>query len=363
MLRSMFLPLLFAVPIALAAPPAQATSQATSPAPAISPAPADSPTSAGTAFNERTLVFQGQGGLALKGSLLEASRGAKHHPFFAVFIAGSGPVDRDWSNPTYKDPGTGVLIQSHAGRDLARWLSAQGIGSLRFDKRFVGSRNPKLDVSLEAQLGDVKAAIAAARTQPEGKRKRILLVGHDEGALLALLAAPQADAALLIGMPPESMAKSIRAMLQAQLPPEIANRNLAYLDQVFDAIRQQQPTPVAGTEVHESMAAMGKAIMAPETLSFVRSLLDIDPWTLIARLGVPSALVWGDRDIQSLRPDRFPSGFHGLVLDIPQANHLLKREERLKSTLKASAAVRNYSDETPLADLSSIAEWLKRLAE
>ncbi|HNX94692.1 MAG TPA: alpha/beta fold hydrolase [Holophaga sp.] len=354
MLRSVFLPLLLAAPIVSAAP---------SSAPATSSAPVASSASTATAFNERTLVFQGQGGLALKGSLLAAGGSVQHHPFFAVFVAGSGAVDRDWSNPTYKDPGTGVLIQSHAGRDLARWLSAQGLGSLRFDKRFVGSRDAKLDVSLEAQLGDVKAAIATARVQPEAKGKRILLVGHDEGALLALLAAPEADAAMLIGMPPQSMAKSIRAMLEAQLPSNIASRNLAYLDQVFDAIRQQQPTPTAGAEVHEAMAAMGKALMAPETLSFVRSLLDIDPWALIARLGVPAALVWGDRDIQSLRPDRFPSSFHGLVLDIPQANHLLKREERPRSTLKASAAVRNYSDETPLADLSPLAEWLKRLAE
>jgi len=90
-------------------------------------------------------------------------------------------------------------MPSHGGRDVAAWLQAQGIGSLRYDKRFIGSKDPKLDISLDAQVGDIKAAMAAARALPEAKGKKLLLVGHSEGALLSLLAAGEADAGDLVG--------------------------------------------------------------------------------------------------------------------------------------------------------------------
>jgi hypothetical protein len=308
---------------------------------------------------ERPVAFQGFEALALQGSVVPATG----HPFFAVMVSSSGPTDRDGFNAQLKDPSNGSVVQTHAQRDFARWLATQGIGSLRFDKRILTKRDPKLNISLEAQTGDVRAALAQARQLPEAKGKKLLLVGFDEGALFSLLTAMEADAVLLIGMPPETLAKSTRAQIQAQLPVGIATTNLEYLDQVFDAIRKKQPQPLAGTHVHEAMVGLGKALMAPETLEFTQSMLDLDPWLLTSRLNVPSALVWGDRDIQTLRPAKTPDTFRGTVIDIAQANHLLKREERPRTGLSALAAVQKYGDATPFADLSPIAAWLHKLAE
>ena len=72
-----------------------------------------------------------------------------------MVVAGSGPTDRNWSNP--------LLPASYGGRDFAGWLQKQGIGSLRYDKRFIGSKDPALDISLDAQVGDIRGALAAAR--------------------------------------------------------------------------------------------------------------------------------------------------------------------------------------------------------
>src|SRR5690242_15487319 len=152
--------------------------------PAIpAPAPAD-----------REIGFPGFNGFPLRASV----RAAQGSAYFAVMVAGSGPTNRDWSNPLIPFP-------SHGGRDFAAWLASQGLASLRYDKRFIGARDPKLDISLDAQVGDIKAAIQAARALPEAKGKKLLLVGHSEGALLSLLAASDADALLLIGLPPEPM--------------------------------------------------------------------------------------------------------------------------------------------------------------
>jgi pimeloyl-ACP methyl ester carboxylesterase len=306
---------------------------------------------------DRDLAFPGFNGVALKGSV----RAAEGAPWFAVMVAGSGPADRDWSSPVLRDPMSNAILPSHAGRDFAAWLQGQGLGSLRFDKRFVGSSDPKLDASLDAQVGDIKAALAAARALPEAKGRRLLLVGHDEGALLAMLAAGDADALLLLAPPGRSMAQSIRDQVSRQLPKTSAGPNLAYLDAVLEAIRKGGAAPDAGPQVFPNLVRLGKSLLAPESLGFVRATLDLDPWSLLARCPVPVAVAWGAKDIQTWRPERVPDTFKGAVIELPDANHVLRLETRPRELLGGSDAIATYTDGTPQADLSPLAAWIKAL--
>jgi pimeloyl-ACP methyl ester carboxylesterase len=281
------------------------------------------------------------------------------HPYFAVMVAGSGPTDRDWSNPL-------IPVPSHGGRDIATWLQGQGIGSLRYDKRFIGSKDPKLDISLDAQVGDIKAAMRAARNLPEAKGKKLLLIGHSEGALLALLAAGEVDAALLLAMPSISMGKLILAQVKGQLeaavaPAEVSAQNLTYLESVLEAIRKEKDLPQATPGIAPGIVNLALGLARPESRGFVRDLLDLDPWGTAQRLPIPCAVVWGDRDVQTWKPDVLPADFKGTVIQIPEANHLFKRETRDKAGLSGANAMTTYGDSTPMADLAPVAAWLKAL--
>lgn len=306
---------------------------------------------------DREVTFPGFNGFPLKGSV----RIAQGHGHFAVLMAGSGPTDRDWSNPLIRDPRTGQRIPSHGGRDLAAWLASQGLGSLRWDKRFIGSQDPKLDISLDAQVGDLKAALVFARTLPEAKGKKLLLVGHSEGALLSLLAAQGADAALLLGLPGQTMAKTIEAQVRVQLPPDQAPANLAYLASVFQAIREAKPQPAGTDAVFPGLVQLGRGLMQAESLPFVKATLDLDPWPLAARVALPLAAAWGDKDVQTPKPAAIPPSFPGAVIDLKDANHLLKREPRPRLDLTGLNAGEAYGDDTPQADLTPLAAWLKQL--
>lgn len=306
---------------------------------------------------ERELAFPGFNRFPLRGTV----RGASGHGFFAVMVAGSGPTDRNWSSPLLRDPRNGTSLASHAGRDFAAWLGALGIGSLRYDKRFIGSRDPSLDISLDAQVGDIKAALAAARALPEARGRKILLVGHGEGALLSLLAAGEADALLLLALPGTSMARLVLEQVKAQLPPALQTANLGHLEAVLQALRENKNLPDPGAEVHPSIVQLGKSLASPESQAFVRATMDLDPWALAARIAVPTAVAYGDRDIQTRQPGTIPPTFRGVVLDLPGANHLLRRETRAVAGLTGPAAVEAYGDATPLADLAPLAEWLKAL--
>ena len=225
----------------------------------------------------------------------------------------------------------------------------------------MGSRDPLLDTSLDAQAGDIRAAMAALKHQPEARGRKILLVGHGEGALLALLAGIDADALLLLALPSQTMAQTLTAPVSAQLPAETAAPNLAYLALVLQAIRGRAATPKPGPDVLPALARFCHSLMAPETLEFVRGTLDLDPWPVAARTVMPVAAAWGDRDIQAWKPLAPPPGFHGTLLEIPGANHFFKREPRTRAELNPGNALAGYGDDTPLADLSPIAIWLKSL--
>ena len=309
------------------------------------PAP---PAQVQTAPAPRPLAFEGFNGFPLEGTVVPAQGGR----YFAVMVADSGPLDRDWSS---------LRLPSHGGRALAQWMRDQGVGSLRYDKRIAASRDPKLDASLDAQAGDIRAAIKAARALPEARGRRILLVGHGEGALLSLLAAQDADALLLLAPPSQTMAKAIEEPVAAQLPPEQAPANLAHLKAVLQAIRDRQPCPAPGPDVYPALARLGVSLMAPETLDFVRATLDLDPWAMAARIASPMAVAWGDKDMQAWKPARIPASFPGDVLEVPQANHLFKQEPRSRGELDPATAMEGYGDDRPLADLTPIAAWLNGL--
>ncbi len=304
---------------------------------------------------DRQIGFAGFNAFPLKASVMAGGA----HPCYAVLVAGSGPTDRDWSNPL-------IPVPSHGGRDFAAWLQTQGLGSLRYDKRFIGSKDPKLDISLDAQLGDVKAALKTTRALPEARGKKVLLVGHGEGALLALLAAGEADAVLLLAMPGMSMGRLILAQVQGQLeaagaPPEVIAANRDYLEATFRALRKDQELPKADPGVAPGVVTLARGLIRPESRGFVRDLLDLDPWGTARRLTIPCAMAWGDRDIQTWKPEVAPADFQGTLIQIPEANHLFKRETRDKAKLSGVTAMTTYGDSTPLADLSPLAEWLKGL--
>ena len=314
------------------------------PPPALhAPAPAD-----------REVAFSGFNGIPLRGGV----RAGGAHPWFVVMVADSGPTDRDGGSRLFPKP-------AHPLRDLAIWLQGQGIGSLRYDKRYVGVWDPKMDISLEAQAGDVRAAVTFARRQPEARGKRILVLGHGEGALLALVAATDAEGLLLVAPPAASMGRMVRDQVGRQLAASGADEattaaNLGHLDQVFEAIRRGEEAPVAAPAVAPGVVRLGQGLLAGAQRPFVRDTLDLDPWLMAARFPGPLAALWGAQDALCPKPSPLPA-FRGAVLEIPDANHLLKRETRDSRGPSGFAVLYTFGDDTPLADLTPLEAWPKDL--
>lgn len=105
----------------------------------------------------------------------------------ALLIAGSGPTDRD---------GNSTLIKGTVGtlNALADWLAADGVASLRYDKlgtgqTGIGPYGAGRPIDLAPYEQEAAAALTYLASQPGVNRDRLMVLGHSEGALFALLLA------------------------------------------------------------------------------------------------------------------------------------------------------------------------------
>ncbi|AUY53245.1 alpha/beta fold hydrolase [Streptomyces sp. CB01881] len=113
---------------------------------------------------------------------------AGHRMAAALLLPGSGPTDRDGNEPPALTPSTLALIADALGGDE--------VMTLRFDKYGTGRtglgqyRDDPGRIDMAALTRQAAAAYGALRSQPEADPHALLIVGHSEGALRALLVAP-----------------------------------------------------------------------------------------------------------------------------------------------------------------------------
>jgi len=148
---------------------------------------------------------------------LETPDGAPGSVPVVLIVAGSGPTNRDGSNAG------GVSVTPY--RQLAGALAARGIASVRYDKRGVAGS------ALSAKVGDQPAFttyvddVAAWVTKLRADRRfsRVVVVGHSEGSLLALLAAaevPVDGIVSLEGAGRPALDVIVEQMTAASTPPD-----------------------------------------------------------------------------------------------------------------------------------------------
>jgi hypothetical protein len=143
----------------------------------------------------------------------------------ALLLPGSGPVDRDGNVP-----GLGVTPQTL--KLIAGVLGELGVMSLRFDKYFTGrtgagAYGPEPGrIGLDAFIRQAAAAYRVLGAQPEARAEALLIAGHSEGALYALLTAqhvrPHPAGLALIQPMAEPLLSTVELQATAQLIADVA---------------------------------------------------------------------------------------------------------------------------------------------
>ena len=307
--------------------------------------------SMGIYVSEITLQFT-SAAETLVGSLLLPGPG----PFPAVLlITGSGPLDRNSNCRRLK---VGVSQQ------LAIALAERGVASLRYDKRGVGqSSGTFLSTGFYDNIADGSAALNALATRPEIDAKRVFVLGHSEGALIATALAaaisPLAGIVLLAG-PARPGAEVLRWQV-GQVLPSLS----PVLRFVLRMLRIDIAAKVAKN--HERLRSSRTDIVRMGLVrinaKWFREFLEYDPAVDLAKIRVPVCALTGEKDLQ-VNPDDLermtalvsaPIETHRLA----DLTHLLRREA-------GPASLRTYKKQVkrPVEPLvvDLVIDWLLRCA-
>jgi pimeloyl-ACP methyl ester carboxylesterase len=269
-----------------------------------------------------------------------------------ILIGGSGPTDRDGYV-------AGIPVVGQIARDLVQ----AGFLVVRYDKRGVGQSGGRTETST---IGDYAEDVRAIVSYLEDRRRdvdddRIALVGHSEGAWVAMTAAARdrrvAAMALLAGAGTtggELVLEQQRHVLErARMPDAERQAKIALQQQINAAV-------LKGTGWDTIAPELRRAADTP----WFQSLLAFDPARFMKDVRQPVLIVQGGLDTQvkpyhaerlaELARARKRKVATDLVV-VPGVNHLLVPASTGEVDEYAQLAGREVSKDVT----SRIAEWLQ----
>lgn len=265
----------------------------------------------------------------------------------ALILAGSGPTDRNGNSLML--PGANDSLKM-----LAAGLAEQGVASLRFDKRGVArsaaAGRAESELRLTTYADDAAGWIRMLRR--DKRLSRVILIGHSEGSLIAMLAAQRAPVDAFVSI--AGLGRSAGATLRTQLRGQLSKELLAESERVLRELE-------AGRLVNDPPPLLG-ALFRQSVQPYLISWLNVDPLVEIAKLHVPVLIVQGTTDVQVSLSDAellHLASPNSEVAVIRGMNHIFKRVEG-----SAAKQMPSYSDpKLPLVPelVPRIATFVERL--
>lgn len=258
-----------------------------------------------------------------------------------LIIAGSGPTDMN---------GNSTGMTNNSLLYLARELAANGIASVRYDKRGIGKStaagSKEEDLRFDHYVDD--AAAWAEKLAADARFSKVIIAGHSEGSLIGMVAAGRSKAVKAYvsisgcGSPAYEI---LEKQLQGQ-PMQIQQESAAISKELRDG-RTVEEIPFYFTALYRNSVQ-----------PYLISWFAYNPAVEIARLDIPVLILQGDKDIQvgteeaeKLHASQPASSLY-IIKDM---NHVLKQ----CNTADAKTQMATYSN----ADLPIKPELIERIAE
>lgn len=261
-----------------------------------------------------------------------------------IILAGSGPTDRN---------GNSLLMvgKNNSLKMIAEELAAEGIASIRYDKRGVG-----LNMGLATKEEDlrfnhyIEDAVAWAEFAKEDDRfSDIGFIGHSEGSLVGMIAAQETEATVFVSL--AGAGRQIDEILLEQLRNQLPSELMSESEKVIEKLKRGEQVEEVSNELH--------SIFRPSVQPYMISWLQYHPIEQIKKLDARILLINGTADLQvpSSDAELLHQAKDSELLIIERMNHVLK-----ESPSDETGNMATYTDPSlPLAEglMDGIIEFIK----
>lgn len=250
-----------------------------------------------------------------------------------LLINGSGQQNRDSEIMGHKP----FLV-------LADYLSRQGIAVLRYDDRGVGGSKGTLDSATTLDFAlDAEQLFCWLQKHPRVNPKKVAILGHSEGALIASIIAsrnPQVAALLMMGGQgyngAETLLQQNKVLFQLQgIDSALIQIRLDYLQALFSG---QEPSleKVNALSKNDRKAiglTKGNLVQLQQQLDipWMKTFLALDPAQYLPQVKCPILAMGGDKDCQVIAALNLPRikelNPRAQTITFPQHNHLMQHCE------------------------------------
>lgn len=249
--------------------------------------------------------------LALNGKMTIANG---TNEIVVVFVHGSGPNDMDES-----------LGPNKLFKDLAFGLAANGIASIRYNKRTYDypSQMARQANSLTIQLVVIDDAVNAVKLARENGAKKVILLGHSIGGyctpMIAEVAQPDAVIVLAGNVSP------LEVLLVPQYEHIKNNDSSKQINDLQIAMIRTQVKRIQENDYNTETASPLLPLGLPA--SFWLSLKDYQPQKIAKKQAFPYLILNGERDYQVTprEANRWKNGSknkHSKTIFYPKLNHM-----------------------------------------
>ena len=258
-------------------------------------------------------------GFSLAGTLSRPAHSSAARLPAVVLVGGSGPTDRD-----------SVVFGIPILGQIAGVLADAGFLVVRYDKRGIGQSGGRAEsASLADYADDLRAAIRLLADRQDVDPKRIAVIGHSEGGLVALIAAAKDKRIAAVGLVATPglpgadviLAQQKRILDRSTLTPEEKQAKVDEQKKIHAAV-------ITGKGLELLPPNIRRSVDNPE----FQGLLMSDPSKLVPPVRQPLLIVQGGLDTQ-VEPQN-ADVLEGLarkrrnappteVIKVPDINHLL----------------------------------------
>ncbi|HNP32144.1 MAG TPA: alpha/beta fold hydrolase [Flavobacterium sp.] len=296
-----------------------------------------------------------------------------------VLITGSGPQNRNEELLGHKP----FLV-------ISDYLTKNGIAVLRFDDRGVGESKGDFETATSADFAtDVESAIAYLKTRKEINPKKIGLMGHSEGGIIApMVAAKSKDVSFIVLLAGTGISGDKLLLLQQELIAKASGVSEAEIaktssinSKVFEAVKQSTDNQKLKTDlttlINENEKDM-KADEIPNGMSkddyiamqvkmvsspWMEYFIKYDPAPTLQKVKCPVLAVNGGKDLQVPPKENLSAIENALkkggntrvtVREFPNLNHLFQ-ECKTGAPSEYAEIEQTFS---PLA-LNQITKWIQ----